>query len=60
VAGWILELDRGEGFVEKGNYSSWLDQEIQGMGTRKQKRPPSTKERECEAGVGLGKTRGKR
>lgn len=26
VAGWILELDRGEGIPFKGNYSSWLDQ----------------------------------
>ena len=26
VAGWILELDRGEGFPFKGNYTSWLDQ----------------------------------
>lgn len=26
VAGWILELDRGEGIPYKGNYSSWLDQ----------------------------------
>jgi ATPase subunit of ABC transporter with duplicated ATPase domains len=26
VAGWILELDRGEGIPWKGNYSSWLDQ----------------------------------
>ncbi|MFD2864583.1 energy-dependent translational throttle protein EttA [Mucilaginibacter antarcticus] len=26
VAGWILELDRGEGLPWKGNYSSWLDQ----------------------------------
>ncbi len=26
VAGWILELDRGEGFPFKGNYSSWLEQ----------------------------------
>ncbi len=26
VAGWILELDRGEGYPFKGNYSSWLDQ----------------------------------
>ena len=26
VAGWILELDRGEGVPWKGNYSSWLDQ----------------------------------
>lgn len=29
VAGWILELDRGEGFPYKGNYSSWLDQKQQ-------------------------------
>ena len=26
VAGWILELDRGEGIPWQGNYSSWLDQ----------------------------------
>ena len=25
VAGWILELDRGEGIPWKGNYSSWLE-----------------------------------
>jgi energy-dependent translational throttle protein EttA len=29
VAGWILELDRGEGIPWKGNYSSWLDQKQQ-------------------------------
>ena len=29
VAGWILELDRGEGIPWKGNYSSWLDQKTQ-------------------------------
>ena len=26
VAGWILELDRGQGIPWKGNYSSWLEQ----------------------------------
>ena len=31
VAGWILELDRGEGIPWKGNYSSWLDQKQQRM-----------------------------
>ncbi|PIV96353.1 MAG: energy-dependent translational throttle protein EttA [Flavobacteriaceae bacterium CG17_big_fil_post_rev_8_21_14_2_50_31_13] len=31
VAGWILELDRGEGIPWKGNYSSWLDQKSQRM-----------------------------
>ena len=31
VAGWILELDRGEGIHWKGNYSSWLDQKSKRM-----------------------------
>ncbi len=31
VAGWILELDRGEGIPFKGNYSSWLDQKNKRM-----------------------------
>jgi sulfate-transporting ATPase len=31
VAGWILELDRGEGIPWKGNYSSWLDQKSKRM-----------------------------
>ncbi|CAD5247573.1 MULTISPECIES: energy-dependent translational throttle protein EttA [unclassified Imperialibacter] len=31
VAGWILELDRGEGIPWKGNYSSWLEQKQQRM-----------------------------
>lgn len=31
VAGWILELDRGEGIPWKGNYSSWLDQKTKRM-----------------------------
>ena len=31
VAGWILELDRGEGYPFKGNYSSWLEQNNQRM-----------------------------
>ena len=29
VAGWILELDRGEGIPWEGNYSSWLEQKDQ-------------------------------
>ncbi len=32
VAGWILELDRGEGIPWKGNYSSWLDQKEKRLG----------------------------
>ena len=31
VAGWILELDRGEGIPWKGNYSTWLDQKTKKM-----------------------------
>lgn len=31
VAGWILELDRGEGIPRKGNYSSWLEQKSKRM-----------------------------
>ncbi|MBN2746617.1 MAG: energy-dependent translational throttle protein EttA [Bacteroidales bacterium] len=31
IAGWILELDRGEGIPWKGNYSSWLDQKTKRM-----------------------------
>ncbi len=34
VAGWILELDRGEGIPWKGNYSSWLDQKMERMRLR--------------------------
>ena len=35
VAGWILELDRGEGIPWKGNYSSWLDQKGKRLKRRK-------------------------
>ena len=31
MAGWILELDQGEGIPWKGNYSSWLEQKTQRM-----------------------------
>ena len=36
VAGWILELDRGEGIPWEGNYSSWLDSEAKAAGGRGQ------------------------
>ncbi len=42
VAGWILELDRGEGIPWKGNYSSWLEQKS----TRLQKEEKSESERQ--------------
>ncbi len=50
VAGWILELDRGEGIPWKGNYSSWLDQKTKRM-TQEEKtesKRKKTLERELE------------
>ncbi|NUN10951.1 MAG: energy-dependent translational throttle protein EttA [Ignavibacteriaceae bacterium] len=37
VAGWILELDRGEGIPWKGNYSSWLEQKQQRLAVEEKK-----------------------
>jgi energy-dependent translational throttle protein EttA len=50
VAGWILELDRGEGIPWKGNYSSWLDQKTQRlkMEEKTESRRRKTLERELE------------
>lgn len=50
VAGWILELDRGEGIPWKGNYSSWLDQKDKRMAQEQQteQRRQKTLERELE------------
>lgn len=50
VAGWILELDRGEGIPWKGNYSSWLEQKDRRIGQeqREQARKQKTLERELE------------
>ena len=50
VAGWILELDRGEGIPWKGNYSSWLDQKSQRMAKESKTASKSQKtlERELE------------
>jgi len=49
VAGWILELDRGEGIPWKGNYSSWLDQKTKRMAQEKQvSKRRKTLERELE------------
>jgi len=38
VAGWILELDRGEGIPWEGNYSSWLDQKRKRLETEEKKK----------------------
>ena len=50
VAGWILELDRGEGIPWKGNYSSWLEQKTKRleMEERTESRRRKTLERELE------------
>jgi ATP-binding cassette ChvD family protein len=50
VAGWILELDRGEGIPWKGNYSSWLDQKSQRMAqeTKTASKRQKTLERELD------------
>ncbi|GGZ52644.1 MULTISPECIES: energy-dependent translational throttle protein EttA [Mesonia] len=50
VAGWILELDRGEGIPWKGNYSSWLDQKSKRMAQEQKaaSKRQKTLERELE------------
>ncbi|HLR50854.1 MAG TPA: energy-dependent translational throttle protein EttA [Candidatus Sphingobacterium stercoripullorum] len=50
VAGWILELDRGEGIPWKGNYSSWLDQKAKRLEQeeKQETKRQKTLERELE------------
>ena len=50
VAGWILELDRGEGIPWKGNYTSWLDQKTKRMAQEEKQasKRRKTLERELE------------
>ncbi len=50
VAGWILELDRGEGIPWKGNYSGWLEQKTQRMAMeeKQESKRRKTLERELE------------
>ena len=50
VAGWILELDRGQGIPWKGNYSSWLDQKTKRMAQEEKQasKRRKTLERELE------------
>lgn len=50
VAGWILELDRGEGIPWKGNYSSWLEQKDKRLAQEQQSQSKKAKtlERELE------------
>ena len=46
VAGWILELDRGEGIPWKGNYSSWLEQKKERL--RRQEKSESARQKTLE------------
>ena len=46
VAGWILELDRGQGIPWKGNYSSWLDQKQERM--RREEKAESQRQKTLE------------
>ena len=50
VAGWILEMDRGEGIPWKGNYSSWLDQKAKRLAQedKTESKRQKTLERELE------------
>lgn len=50
VAGWILELDRGEGIPWKGNYTSWLEQKTQRLATEEktESKRKKTLDRELE------------
>ena len=51
VAGWILELDRGEGIPWKGNYSSWLDQKTKRMA---QEEKQASKRRNTRTRIRMG------
>ena len=50
MAGWILELDRGEGIPWKGNYSSWLEQKSNRLAQeeKQESKRRKTLERELE------------
>ena len=48
VAGWILELDRGEGIPWEGNYSSWLDQKSKRLAQEEKQESKRRKELERE------------
>ena len=51
VAGWILELDRGQGIPWKGNYSSWLEQKKDRL--FQEEKAESGRQQRC-AGIGVG------
>ncbi len=52
VAGWILELDRGEGIPWKGNYSSWLEQKAKASCSRTKAGFKTSKNLRARVGMG--------
>ena len=52
VAGWILELDRGEGIPWKGNYSSWLDQKSKRLAQEQKQASKRQKTSRTRTGMG--------
>lgn len=58
VAGWILELDRGEGIPFEGNYSSWLDQKSKRLAQEEKKRKQAPKNLAARIGMGAHCTQG--
>jgi sulfate-transporting ATPase len=52
VAGWILELDRGEGIPYKGNYTNWLEQKTARLTLEEKEREQA--QPHPEAGIGMG------
>lgn len=58
VAGWILELDRGEGIPWKGNYSSWLDQKAKRLSQEEKQETKRQKNVGTRVGMGAYGTKG--
>ena len=54
VAGWILELDRGEGIPWQGNYSSWLEQKKKRLEGEEKAESARQRTLAARAGVGAG------
>jgi len=57
VAGWILELDRGQGIPFKGNYSSWLEQKSKRLA--QEEKTESKRKKSFRQRIGMGKKRTK-
>ena len=58
VAGWILELDRGEGIPWKGNYAEWLEQKTKKSRPRGKAREQAPKGARARVGLGPSESQG--